>query len=153
MFGRQLRQNIGALDVQIGRLSKELEGLRKDTKYDVKMKTLMDLTELRSRLAKSKDDKESSDVIVGLDKQIEELTSLIENLGSDEAYTAKIKKLEDLTKIRCQLAEAKVKESNAPAIISGVVGISAIVLVLRYEKAEVITSKAFSMATKMFRGF
>lgn len=151
MFNRQLRKNIGLLDAQIGELGKELEGLKKDTKYDVKIRTLSDLTDLRSKLVKSKDD-EKSDVIIELDKQIEELAKMIIHLESDEVYMAKVNKLEDLTKIRCLLAEAKVKESNAPAIISGVVGLSAILLVLNYEKTEIVTSKAFSIATKMFRG-
>lgn len=153
MFNKQLRKNIVALDAQIGELSAELEGLKKDTKYDVKIRTLMDLTELRSKLAgKDEKGKPSSDVIIELDKQIEELTKMVAHLASDEVYTAKVKKLEDLTNIRCQLSEAKVSESNVPAIISGVVGITGILLVLKHEKAEIITSKAFSIATKMFRG-
>jgi predicted RNase H-like nuclease (RuvC/YqgF family) len=152
MFNKQLRHNIGALDAQIGELSKELEGLKKDTKYDVKIRTLGDLIEFRSKLVKNQGD-EKSDVVIELDKQIEELTMIIYNVESDEEYTAKLQKLEDLTKIRCQLSDAKVKESNAPAVMSSLVGLGAIVLVLKHEKADIITSKAFSIATKMFRGF
>lgn len=153
MFNKQLRHNIVALDAQIGELSKELEGLKKDTKYDVKIRTLMDLTELRSKLVNKDDkDKSKSDVIVELDRQIEELTKMVAHLESDESYMTKFKKLEDLTNIRCQLSEAKVKESNVPVIISGVIGLGGILLVLKHEKAEIITSKAFSIATKMFRG-
>ena len=151
MFNKQLRQNIGFLDAQIGELTKELEGLKKDTKYDVIIRTLSDLTDLRVKLVKDKDN-EKSDTIVEIDKQIEELTRMVIHLESDEVYTAKVNKLEELVKLRCLLSEAKVKESNVPAIISGVVGISAILLVLKHEQAEIITSKAFSMATKMFRG-
>jgi archaellum component FlaC len=152
MFNRQLKKNIVMLDKQIGELSNELNGLMKDTKYDVKMRTLEDLTELRGKLAKGLKDGETSDALVELDKQIEELTMLIINLHSDVAYSEKLKKLEDLTKARCQLSDAKTKESNVPAIISGVVGLSAIVLVLKYEEANIITSKAFNMIPKMFRG-
>ena len=151
MFNKQLRRNIKTLDVQIGELSNELEGLKKDTKYDIKMRTLSDLTDLRSKLV-GRDDKTKSDAVIELDRQIEELTKMIGHLESDEVYTAKLQKLDELTKVRCQLAEAKVKESNAPVIISGVVGISAILLVLNYEKKDIITSKAFSIATKMFKG-
>jgi predicted RNase H-like nuclease (RuvC/YqgF family) len=153
MFNKQLRNNIKALDAEIGLLSKELEGLKKDTKYDVKIRTLGDLVEFRCKLAeKQKEGEPKSDVIVELDRQIEELAKLIGNLESDEVYSAKIHKLEELTKVRCQLAEAKSKESKAPVIISGMFGLSAIGLVLYYEKTEIITSKAFSIATKMFRG-
>jgi hypothetical protein len=56
------------------------------------------------------------------------------------------------TKQRGLLSEQKVRESHAPAIISGVIGLGAIILVLRYEKVEVITSKGFGMATKFIRG-
>jgi predicted RNase H-like nuclease (RuvC/YqgF family) len=153
-MSKQLRHNIESLDEQIGKLSKELEGLKKDTKYDVKIRTLSDLIDFRTKLVeKDEKGKTKSDIVVELDRQIEELTKMIEHLESDEVYTAKLKKLEDLTNVRCRLAEAKVKESNAPVIISGVVGISAILLVLHYEKAEIVTSKAFGIATKMFRGF
>jgi predicted RNase H-like nuclease (RuvC/YqgF family) len=152
MFNKQLRHNIKSLDTQIGELSKELEGLKKDTKYDTKIRLLGDLIEFRSKLVGKNEKETKSDVIVELDRQIEELTKFIENLESDEVYSAKMEKLEELTSVRCQLAEAKVKESNAPAIISGVVGISAILLVLNYEKKDIITSKAMSIATKMFGG-
>jgi hypothetical protein len=50
------------------------------------------------------------------------------------------------------LSEAKVNESNMPAVIGLVGSLSAILLVLKHEEANVITSKAFSIATKMFRG-
>lgn len=152
MFNKQLRDNIELLDVQIGELSKELEGLKRDTKYDVKIRTLGDLTDLRCKLIKGLEDKPKSEIVIELDKKIEELTAIIINVESDEEYLAKVNKLESLTKIRCQLSETKVKESNAPAIISGIVGISAILLVLNYEKTEIVTSKALSIATKMFRG-
>lgn len=153
MFNKQLKQNIQVLDAEIGILSKELEGLKKDTKYDVKMRTLVDLTELRGKLVNNQKENDRSDVIVELDRQIGELTKMIGFLESDEVYTAKVQKLEDLTKIRCQLSETKVKESNVPAVVGLVGGLSAIGLVLYYEKTDIVVSKAFGMATKMFRGF
>lgn len=157
MLNRQLRRNIKALDLQIGELSKELEGLKKNTKYDVKMRTLEDLVKLRKDLIE-KDDKGTtkSDAVVELERQIEELTMLIRNVDSDEAYVAKMKKLEELTKVRCQLSEALPKSSSAPAIINtvitGVVGISAIYMVLKHEETDIITTKAFSIVTRMLRG-
>lgn len=159
MFNKQLRRNIESLDVQIGVLTKELEGLKKDTKYDAKMRMLSDFGELRSKLTmKNEKDGTKSDVIVELDKQIEDLTQIIGELESDEIYVQKVKKLEDLTKVRCQLAEAKARESNIstymPAIISGTVGIALTLIVLNYEKEDIITSKnAFGIVTRMFRGF
>ena len=151
MFNKQLRNNIKTLDAQIGELSKELEGLRKDTKYDAKIRVLSDLTDLRVKLVKNADDAKS-DIVIELDSQIEELAMMVRHLESDEIYNEKVKKLEDLTNIRCQLAEVKIKESHAPAIVSLIGGVGTILLVLKHEKADVITSKAFSIATKMFRG-
>lgn len=151
MFNKQLRKNIEAMDLQIGNLSEELHSLKRDTKYDVKIKTLTDLVEVRSKLTKN-EDSSRNDTINELDKRIEEITMVLGQLEYDEEYSAKVKRLEELTSIRCQLADAKVKESNAPAIISGVIGVSAVLLVLHHEKTDIITSKAFSMATKMFRG-
>lgn len=151
MFNRQLKQNIKALDVEIGKLSKEVEGLKKDTKYEVKMRTLTDLTDLRCKLAKDEDKKTSSDVVVELDRQIEELAIMIAKLEVDEVYTARLQKLENLSKIRAELSECVVKESNTPAVISGVIGISAVLLVLNYEKGDIITSKAFGMLPKLFK--
>jgi predicted RNase H-like nuclease (RuvC/YqgF family) len=153
MFNKHLRHNIDSLDLQIGELSKELDGLKKDTKYDVKIRLLSDLTDLRVKLVgKNEKADEKSDVVIELDRQIEELAKMIGFLESDEVYTETLHKLDELTKVRCQLAEAKVKESNAPVIITSLVGLSAIALVLHYEKAEIVTSKAFGIATKMFRG-
>ncbi len=151
MFNRQLKHNIKALDLEIGKLSKEVEGLKKDTKYEAKMRTLIDLTELRCKLAKDQGEGTKSDVVAELDKQIEELAMLVAKLEFDEVYSAKLKKLEDLTKIRAELSECKVNESNAPAIISGVIGISAVLLVLKHEQTEIITSKAFGMLPKLFK--
>lgn len=152
MFNRQLKNNIKMLDVQIGELNEELNGLKRDTKYDVKMRTLEDLMELRCKLSKSLKDGETSDVLIELDRQIEELTMIISKLHSDIEYTEKVKRLEELTKVRCQLSEVKSKESIAPLLISGGVSIGATLLVLKHEKTEIITSKAYNIVTKMFRG-
>ena len=133
MFNRQLKQNIKALDLEIGKLGKEIEGLKRDTKYEVKMRTLTDLTELRCKLAKGKDEKNLSNIVIELDRQIEELAMVIAKTGVDEVYAAKLKKLEDMSKIRAELSECKVNESNAPAIITGLMGIATVVMVLKHE--------------------
>jgi DNA repair exonuclease SbcCD ATPase subunit len=149
MFNKQLKINIADIDAQIGVISKEIEEHKRDNKYEVKMEKLQALTELRFKLGKVEDEKKS-DTIIELDKQIEELTKLIANLEKDEEYTVKLKKLEDLTKIRTQLSETKVKESLAPHIISGALGLGAVALVLNYEKTEIIRGQAFSVAMRLF---
>lgn len=155
MFNKQLRRNIKQLDVQIGELTEELNGLKKDTKYDIKMRTLEDLVELRGKLMKNKKEDEASDVVIELDRQIEDLTMIISKLHSDVDYSEKVAKLDELTKIRGQLAEVKSKESNAPVVISVISvlgGITTTVMVLKHEKTDIITSKAWNIASGLFRG-
>lgn len=149
MFNKQLKMNIADIDAQIGVISKEIEEHKRDNKYEVKMEKLTTLVELRSKLGKV-DDEKKSETIIELDKQIEELAKVIAHLEKDEAYAEKLKKLEDLTKIRIQLAEAKVKESWAPHVISGALGLGAVALVLNYEKTEIIRGQAFGVAMRLF---
>jgi predicted RNase H-like nuclease (RuvC/YqgF family) len=149
MFNKQLRINIADIDTQIGVLSKEIEEHKKDSKYEIKMEKLQALTELRFKMGKV-EDKDKSEAVIELDKQIEELTKVIGHLERDEEYTAKLKKLEDLTKIRTQLSESKVRESLAPHLISGALGLGAVLLVLNYEKTEIIRGQAFGVAMKLF---
>lgn len=85
----------------------------------------------------------------------EEINKLIIEMTESEDQDTKDRletRIDELTDIRTKLSKDKVSESHAREIISGLVGIGGIILVLKHEKTEVITSKAFSMATKMFRG-
>jgi predicted RNase H-like nuclease (RuvC/YqgF family) len=152
MFNKQLRNNIKALDLQISELSKEIRELKQTNKYDVKKRTLEDLIELRDKITKGLGEDQTSKAVDELNRQIEEIAMELVKLELDEVYLDKMNRLNDLTKIRYQLSEVKVKESNAPIIISGVVSISAIALIMKYEEANIITTKAFGIATKMFRG-
>lgn len=88
-----------------------------------------------------------------LDLQIGILTKELYVLGTDDEteYEMKVQKMEDLTKLRCQLAESKVKDSHAGVLITGAFGIVGTLIVLHYEKTDVVTSKAFGMV-KMFKG-
>ncbi len=156
MFKKQLTVNIEDLDRQIGKLSMELEDMEKDSKYEVTMDKLKILTDLRNSLMKdSKETKEveKSNAVIEMDKQIEELTRVVEQLRRDDAYSEKLAKLEALTKIRCQLEESKAKNSIKPLVVSGLLGVTSMLIVLKYEKDNVIiTSKAFNMVTSMFKG-
>lgn len=149
MFNKQLKLNIADIDTQIGVLSKEIEEHKRDSKYEIKMEKLTALTEIRSKLGRV-DDEKKSEAIIELDKQIDELTKVVGRLEKDEEYSAKLKKLEDLTKIRTQLSDSKVRESLAPHLISGALGLGAVLLVLNYEKTDIIRGQAFGLATKLF---
>lgn len=73
--------------------------------------------------------------------------------GADkqDEYETIMTRIEDLTKVRCQLAESKTLMSNAKDWIAGSLGVTTTLLVLKHEKTEVITSKAFGLAGKLFR--
>lgn len=149
---KQLNVNIVQLDLQISKLSDELNKMEKDNKYEATMDKLKNLTELRATLAKSLKDNEKSDAVVEMDKQIEELTVMLTHMCRNEEYSDKLAKLEELTKVRCQLAESKVNASVKPIVVSGVLSIASLAIVLKYEEKEVITSKAYDMVKGMFRG-
>lgn len=60
--------------------------------------------------------------------------------------------IESLKGIRCDLADSKVNDAIKKEIISGLISIGGMILVLKHEKTDVITTKAMSLATKLFRG-
>lgn len=152
MYNRQLKLNIEQLDLRIAKLSAEIEEMGITKGHENKMEKLADLMKLRCQMAETYGET-PNDAIRELDKQIDELViETIHYERDEEKYQAKLKNLEALTKVRCQLEESRVNASNAPALISGLLGISAILLVLHYEKTDIVTSKAFSIATSLFRG-
>jgi hypothetical protein len=85
---------------------------------------------------------------VRISKLYEELDKATTN-GEREVLLDRAKELADL---RNKLSEVKTRESLTPIVVPGVIGLSAILLVLNYEKTGIVTSKAFGIATKMFRG-
>jgi hypothetical protein len=151
MNNRQLKLNIEQLDLRIAKLGTEIEEMGTNNGYESKMGTLTDLMNLRDQLKKNYGDKPSN-VIKELDRQIDELVVELKNYARDDVYQTKLKNLDALTKVRCQLAESGFKGSNAPALISGLLGVASILLVLHYEKTDIVTSKALSIATSLFRG-
>lgn len=94
--------------------------------------------------------KNINEIDVKISKLNEELNS-IEGMSEEDLKLIE-GRAELLINLRNKLSEVKTRESIAPIVIPGVVGLSAILLVLNYEKREIITTKAFSIATKMFRG-
>ncbi len=83
-----------------------------------------------------------------ISKLMVELTTAVEAEDISELEA----RIEKATELRCKLTESKVSDSYSREIVSGLVSLTGMVLVLKHEKAEVITTKAFSMATKLFRG-
>lgn len=90
--------------------------------------------------------------IEDLDLKIRILTEELALTEDDDKYNTIIGKIDKLTEIRCKLAESKVNGSLTPVVVSGLMGIASLVIVLKFEKAEIITSKAFNMVPNLFRG-
>ncbi len=87
-----------------------------------------------------------------LDKQIGELMKQLAIEKDEAKYEEIFTKVDDLTKVRKQLSENKVNESNAKEILLGAINLGLTLVVLKHERTEVITSKAFGAVTKLFRG-
>lgn len=90
--------------------------------------------------------------IEAVDKEIGEILTKLESLEAGDDYDKQMETMEKLIKVRDILSNNKVNESYKKEIIAGAISIAGMVLVLRYERADVIATKAFSMATNLFRG-
>ncbi len=88
-----------------------------------------------------------------LDVRISKIYESIDKAESDDARKKLLDQAKELADLRNKLSEVKTRESLVPIVVPGVVGLSAILLVLKYEETSIITSKAWGMATKMFRGY
>ena len=90
--------------------------------------------------------------IKSIDEEIGKLTEeLVGAAGTDE-YGKIVHRIDNLTTIRSKLVEGSGDKAVKELLLSGTVTLASILLVLKYEKTDIITSKAFNMATKMFRG-
>lgn len=89
-------------------------------------------------------------VLYGVELQLEALTSELQELqGTDERYKVVTERIADLVKIREDLKGRKVEGLKMDTIVNGVISIAGIVLVTKHEKLDIITSKAFGIATKL----
>lgn len=87
-----------------------------------------------------------------LDKQIGELALHIKEETTDVKIDKYLKRMEQLIELRAKLAESLETGSIKRELISGAISVGAICLILKYEEANVITTKALGLATKLFRG-
>ena len=87
-----------------------------------------------------------------IDMKISKLMVELDSVVQDDEYEMILMKIDDLAKLRDKLSANKVNEGYSKEIVSGVIGLAAITIVLKHEKADIITSKAFGIATKLFRG-
>lgn len=95
--------------------------------------------------------KQISDNIEMIDVAIGEVVLEISDSDSGDDITELLDKLDRLNKIRSEMTDSRAKESSKSLVVSGITQLAGILLVLQYEKADVVTSSAFSMATKIFK--
>lgn len=86
-----------------------------------------------------------------LDNQIGELLSKYEQTEGEVEKTVIFEEIEALTNIRLELKASKVEGSTAGVWVSGAISIATVVLIMKYEETDVIATKAFNIATRIFR--
>lgn len=151
MFNK-LHGNIKNLDLEIRRISEELEEMSSDNDYETTVERLKDLTELRSDLADSLSDEDSRESLTLMDKQIKDLVNKLESLDRCHDYSEKLKMLDELTKIRTNLTSGKVENYVVKTLLSGTLSLTSLVMILKHEETNVITTKAYDIFRGAFRG-
>lgn len=87
-----------------------------------------------------------------IDLEISKILVDISNIADKEKRNELYSELDKLTEVRASLANDQANASNKEIWITGGFSLATVLLVLYYEKADVITSKTFNMATRMFKG-
>ena len=87
-----------------------------------------------------------------IDAKIGEIMLEMENYDNMKDKEILYDELYRLTELRNRITDSKVKDSNSKLWVSGAIQIVGILTVLHYEKADAVVSKAYSMATGMFKG-
>lgn len=86
-----------------------------------------------------------------LDNQIGKLILQYNEEEDEVKRTVLLEEIESLTDIRVDLKTSKVEGSNSHLWISGAISIASILLIMDYEKEDVITTKAWNIATRIFK--
>ena len=89
-----------------------------------------------------------------LDKRIEDKLAYLElEELTDEDYEIQLQLIDTLVSAREDLTNVKATERgrwiDGKTILSSVVGLASLVMIMKYEEEDVITTKAFSMVTRM----
>jgi len=87
-----------------------------------------------------------------IDTKIGMIIMEMENYDNMDDKEVLYDELYKLTELRNRITDSKVKDSNSKLWISGAIQVVGILTVLHYEKADAVVSKAYSMATGMFKG-
>lgn len=86
-----------------------------------------------------------------LDSQIGKLILQYNDEEDDVKRTVLMDEIEALTDIRVDLKTSKVEGSTSHLWVSGAISIASILLIMDYEKEDAITTKAWNIATRIFK--
>lgn len=91
--------------------------------------------------------------VIGIDSQIETLLGELENYDSySDEYKSITENIQKLVTMRNDLKlnriGDKVKIIDLTTVVNGTVSILSLLMILNYEKTEIVTSKAMTVATK-----
>ena len=91
-----------------------------------------------------------------LDVRISNLYVKLDTATTDEERKQILEQAKELADLRNKLSEVKTRESALqsvlPAIVPGIVGLTAMFMVIRHEETNIITTKALGIASKFIRG-
>lgn len=90
--------------------------------------------------------------IQALDVRISKLYEELDKATIDGDRKLILDQAKELADLRNKLSEAKTRESLLPIVVPGIVGLTAMFMVIRHEETNVITTKALGLATKFIRG-
>ena len=90
------------------------------------------------------------EALKAIDVQLQTLSLELASLSAqDDNYEKVTGQIETLVDIREELRGRKFEPVKLDTIISGVVSIASVLLITKHEKVDIITSKAFTIATKL----
>ncbi len=84
-----------------------------------------------------------------IDDRINDLMVQLADVESGDDTTEIMAVIDKLTETRNKLSGNKVSESLSKEVVAGVISMAGILLVLKHEKADIITTKAFNMIKKV----
>lgn len=91
-----------------------------------------------------------------LDVRISKLYEKLDTATSGEERKQLIEQAKELADLRDKLSEIKTRESALqsvlPVVVPGIVGLTAMFMVIRHEETNIITTKALGIASKFIRG-
>ena len=86
-----------------------------------------------------------------LDNKIGKLILQYNEEEDEVKRTVLLEEMEALKDIRIDLKTSKVEGSHSHLWVSGVISIASILLIMDYEEEDVITTKAWNIATRIFK--